>query len=113
MQILDLSVTRGATWNGMVLTLTDSLSAPVDLTDSIVTMDVKKDSCDDDYILRFSTEANTIVLTDAGNGVLSVSPVIIDVASKSYVYDLKIVLGDDTVIYPIKGRFIISNTVTR
>lgn len=113
MEVINFTVKRGETFNGFVLTVSDSLSQPIDLTDSLVNMDVKSSACATTSELSFSTGNNTIAILDGVNGVLAVLPVVIDISPKSLYYDLKIVLADTTTIYPIGGNFIVSNNITR
>lgn len=113
MEILDISTKRGETWSGFVLTLTDSLSAPINLTDSTITLDVKYNPCDTDAVLSFSSVDDTINITKPLSGEFQVLPVVIDITPKSYQYDLKIVLSDATVLYPIGGKFTVQQNVTR
>jgi hypothetical protein len=106
---------RGDTWDGLNITLkTDNgTPAPLDLTDASAKMQLKTRPGARDAAAEWSTEDNSIVITDALNGVLSVPGGVVDVPPCNYFFDLQITLADATVLTPFSGRWLIIQDVSQ
>jgi hypothetical protein len=60
----------------------------------------------------WSTLDNSIVLTDAINGKVTLMPKVIDVAPSTYMYDCQVTLSDGTITTYFGGEMIIEQDIT-
>lgn len=111
--VYNITTIKGDTWNGLSLTIQDTLSAPLDLTNAVITMQVKKVASDSVSVLEFSTADNTIVISNALNGAIQIPSLIIDIPARVYVYDLEVVTQDAITRTVIGGTFTVTQDVTR
>lgn len=111
MNNLPLSAIRGDTFPGFVMTI--SLNGePVDLTGSTITMQIKKQACDDTAQLEFSSN-DGITIIEPLSGSFQLDESIISIDPRSYVYDIQLELSSGKVITPVGGVFVVYNDVTR
>lgn len=114
MNVYDISTVKGDTWNGFNTTIIKNASA-LDITDSIIRLQVKKNVGDSCYQLEFSslsTIENVITITNPLSGQFTVEPEIIDITAREYVYDCQLTLADETVITILKGTFTVIQDIT-
>jgi hypothetical protein len=84
----------------------------VNLTDTIIRMQVRK-SYGDAIVLNFtSVDDEGITITDAVNGLFKINQQIIDVPAYNYIYDIQFNFDGEIKTY-ISGNFVITNDVTR
>lgn len=108
----DITVKRGDTFKGLTFEFLLN-GSPVDLTSAIIRMQVKKKASDSEAVLEFLTSNNTLVITDAINGVFQLPESIIEAVPKVYVYDVEMTLNTGRVITPFNGNFEVTEDVTR
>lgn len=86
----------GDTWGGMGITVVNG-TAPVDLTDATVKMQVRKQRADDP-ILSLDSDGHGISITDSTAGELTISPTIISSTEfGEYKYEVEFTLSDGSV----------------
>lgn len=118
MGLYHIQTRRGDTYRGSVYSISLSnsdLSAfvPLDLTDAVIIMQVKKQKTDDESVLEFSTTDSTIVITDPLSGIFNTVERIIEVEANKYYYDIQVSLNTGRVITPVDDTFSITQDVTR
>ena len=87
-------------------------SVPLDLTDALIEMQIKKDACSTP-VLSFSSIDNAgITITDALDGWFKINEQIINLKPCNYQYDIKITLSDDTVKRYVGGLFQVLTSIT-
>jgi len=88
-------------------------SVPLDLTDVVIRMQVKKE-CNGVPILSFTTVANAgLTITDAALGLFKINKQIINIPEFNYVYDIEITFANDDVKTWVSGDFIVKCDITR
>ncbi len=85
---------------------------PLDLTDAVIKMDIKKDACSLPALTLTSVNDNGITITDDVNGRFKINEQIINIPAGNYQYDIQITLADLTVHTWVGGLFQIINTIT-
>lgn len=104
---------RGSTLP-FTVTGTDTAGDPIDLTGATVKMEVKDAA--GDVVLTLQTGGTGIVLTDAANGQMTISPEVVGTSSMAlfvvYNYDLKVTLADTTVTPWIRGTITLVEKIT-
>lgn len=92
----NFTVTAGDTWSGMTVQMTVNEVA-LDLTDAVITMQARQ-TVDSAPVLSLTTvDSGGITITDALGGEFVVDPVVVSAPAGAYLYDINIVLGDDTI----------------
>ena len=107
MAAYDITHRRGDTYQGAAFSFSLN-GSPLDLTGAAVLMQIKKNSADSTAVLEFTEADGTI-----DDNTFALSPVIIGVAPRAYVYDLQITLASGRVITPVSGTFEILSDVSR
>lgn len=102
---------KGDSFSGQRFTILVN-GVPLNLTNATIKMDLRGQANLATYALRFMTSDNTIQIVDAANGVFEVRPRIIDIAPKTYFYDIEITLQDGTVKTYISGTWNIVQDIT-
>jgi hypothetical protein len=104
---------KGDTFDGVEFTLVLN-SAPVDLTNAVIDMDVrKKVNPKSSSLLRISSTTGGIEIgTPATSGIFSIVPQIVDIAAGEYVYDIQIAFPDGEVKTYIAGDWTITQDIT-
>jgi len=87
-------------------------SDPLDLTDAVIKMDVKKDACGIPLLSLSSVMDNGITITDAVSGLFKINEQIINIPAGNYQYDIQITLENGTVNTWVGGLFQVINTIT-
>lgn len=108
---MDIVTKSGDTWNGLYLKYTKN-GNPVDLSDAVITMQIRKISDASDYELKFSSEDGTIVITDPVNGLYQIPKIIISLVPRQYFYDIQIVTPEETKTR-LEGKFTVTSDITR
>jgi len=106
--------TRGDTFDGIVFKIysrVDGVKTAVDLTDSTVKIQFRKENTD--ALVKTVTDGDGITITDAENGVIRVHSFIVTFAPGLYLYDVQITFPSGDVKTYIKGSFNILNDSTR
>jgi hypothetical protein len=85
---------------------------PVDLTDAVIRMQLKKENDGVAYLDLTSEDNDGITITDPTGGAFKINEQDIDIQAGNYVYDIEFNIGG-TIETLIKGEFIIINDVTR
>jgi hypothetical protein len=84
----------------------------VDLTDTIIRMQVRQ-NYGAAIVLNFtSVDDEGITITDAVNGLFKINQQIIDIPAFNYIYDIQFDFDGEIKTY-ISGNFVITNDVTR
>lgn len=115
MSEFNIVTTKGDTWQGYQATILIE-DVPLDLTNALIKMQLKKNASDCHYALEFSTlstESNVITITDALNGQFTVEPEIVDIVARTYVYDTEITTLSGRVLTVLKGTFTVEQDVTQ
>lgn len=108
----NLSAKRGDSWSGFMSQITMN-GTPLNLSGSLIKMDLKKDSCDCSAVLALSSPDAGITILNPLSGIFQVDPRIIDILPRDYDYDIQITLSSLQVITPMGGIFTILSDVTR
>ena len=87
-------------------------SVALDLTGSVIKIDLKKDACSLAVLTITSVASAGITITNAVNGEFKINTQIIDIQAGNYVYDIEFNING-VIETLIKGDFIITNDVTR
>jgi hypothetical protein len=85
----------------------------VDLTDSVVKMQLRKEYCGVVGLSLTSVASAGITITDAPNGKFKINKQIIDIPAYNYIYDIEIHFDNNDVKTWVSGNFLILNDVTR
>ena len=85
----------------------------VDLTDSIIRMQLRKEYGGVVGLSLTSVEDTGITITDAVNGLFKINKQVINIPPYNYLYDIEIHFADGTIKTWISGNFQILNDVTR
>lgn len=80
---------RGDTWDGFHTITLSQNGIPVDLTNSVISMELRHQP-DSPLALRFSTTDSTIVILNPTGGIIQIPPRKIEIPPGNYVYDLQI-----------------------
>lgn len=89
-----------------------SNGSPVDLTDAVIRMQLKKENDGVAYLDLTSENNQGITITDPTGGAFKINKQVIDIHAGNYVYDIEFDI-DGTIETLIKGEFIITNDVTK
>lgn len=109
--ILNLIAQRNATFNEVPFEILID-GDPLDLTDAVIRMQVKKDACSSPVLTLTSIENDGITITNAVNGLFKINEQIISIPSCSYEYDIQITLESGEVKYYVGGLFQVVKTIT-
>ena len=115
-KIVDLAIETRATMR-VVVTMTDDLGGPIDLTGATCTMDIRSQGDGTALLISLTTGNGRIVLSDAANGELTLTISAVDTTPLrpgEYDYDLLCLLSvapPDT-IKPIQGTVIVTASVS-
>jgi hypothetical protein len=109
-ETLNLSAYKGSTWNGFSMSITLN-GEPLDMTGASFGMELRKEAGSSTVALALSSSDNSIESTSISS--FRVNPRIINIMACNYDYDFKIILPDETVLYPFRGTFEIIQNVTR
>jgi hypothetical protein len=85
---------------------------PVDLSDTIIRMQLRKEYGGVIGLSLTSVGSAGITITDAPNGLFKINKQIIDIPAFNYIYDIEFDF-DGVVKTYISGNFVIKNDVTR
>ena len=85
---------------------------PVDLSDTIIRMQLRKEYGGVIGLSLTSIGSAGITITDAANGLFKINKQIIDIPAFNYIYDIEFDF-DGVVKTYISGNFVIKNDVTR
>jgi len=85
---------------------------PLDLTDALIEMQVKKDPCGTPILTFTSADDDGITITDAVDGWFQINEQYIDVKPCNYQYDIKITLSDSRIKRWIGGLFQVVTSIT-
>lgn len=97
---------RGDTWVGLSL-----FKLPVDLTDSNIKIDFRK-QIDSPVALTFSTTNGDIVITQPTEGIFSIPPRIINIPFGIYLYDIQVTFANGVVTTYVEGTWEIIPDIT-
>lgn len=109
--ILNIQALRGDTFKEYPFQILIN-SVPLDLTDAVIKIDIKKEPCYLPVLTLTSVASNGITITDAVNGRFVINQQIINIPAFSYKYDVQITLADGTVNTFVGGLFQVINTIT-
>lgn len=109
---LNFTHKRGDTFNEVPFEMLLNGTA-IDLTDSIIRMQLRKECGGIPVLTLTSVDSAGITITDAINGKFKINEQIIDVASCLYQYDIEIKFSDGVVKTWISGTFNIICDITR
>jgi hypothetical protein len=115
---LDFKVPQGETFQRNIEVIEDdgTNSAPLDITDFIIRMQVRTKASSPDIVLEASTTNGKILITDAPNGKCTITfsdPETSATAARSYVYDVEYEAPSGAVVRMLQGAFTVSAEVTR
>ena len=86
----------GDWWDGIGPITYSINNVGVNLDNAVIKMQIKKDrKPNTQALLTWSTEDNTIVITDAANGIFTISGRIIDIPSGKYISDVQVTASDE------------------
>lgn len=86
--------------------------APVNLSDTIIRMQLRKEYGGVVGLSLTSVGNAGITITDAANGLFRINQQVIDIPAFNYIYDIEFDFGGVVKTY-ISGNFLIKNDVTR
>jgi len=109
--ILNLQALKNATFDEVPFEILID-NVPLDLTDAIVKMQIKKDTCSSPLLTLTSVANNGITITDAVNGKFKINSQIITLPICNYEYDIQITLPSGEVDYYVGGLFQVVKTIT-
>lgn len=101
---------KGDTFDGEQFTILIN-NSPSDLTDAHIKMDVRKIKTGT-AVLRLSTDAGGISITEPASGIFQIDPQIIDIPAAKYFYDIQITYPTGLVKTYIEGTWTILQDVT-
>lgn len=104
---------RGDTWKGISEIEIIKNDDPMDLTDALIRMQVKKKAEDEEFVGQWTTVDGSIVITDGENGKFRIMGRIVDFPPENYVYDVEIQKPNEKVITIMEGNWTIIQDVTR
>ena len=115
-KIVDLAIETRATMR-VVVTMTDDLGGPINLTGATCTMDVRSQGDASSLLISLTDQNGRIVLTDAVNGELTLLLSATEtepLRPGTYDYDLLCLLtvAPSDTIRPIEGTMTVSASVT-
>jgi len=110
--MLNFSQKKGDTFSAVPFQINKDSSA-LDLTDSIIRMQLRKECGGIVYLSLTSEDDDGITITDAAAGEFEINQQLIDIEAGTYVYDIEIKFADDTVKTWISGEFLITCDITR
>lgn len=87
-------------------------TVPLDLTDALIEMQVKKDACATPVLSFSSIDDAGITITDALDGWFKINEQIINLKPCNYHYDIKITLSDSSVKRYVGGLFQVVTSIT-
>lgn len=108
--ILNLIAQRGDTFDEVPFEILID-AVPLDLTDAIIKMQVKKDACASAVLSLTSVGNAGITITNAINGQFKINEQIINIHACNYRYDIQIEIDGEIKTY-VGGLFQVINTIT-
>ena len=109
-------VTKGDTWDGMTLTVTDGVTGdPLDLTGASVRMMLRKHPEDTQIVKEFSTATGEIIITPPetdGKIDFLGNREVMDIPAYNYHYDIEVTFASGRIFTYMRGRWYIKQDVT-
>jgi hypothetical protein len=99
----------GDTWNGIPSITIHRNGIPLDLTDAYVEFKVKY-QIDAPTVFSINSDDGSIIFLDSTNGILQISPQIVDVPPANYIWSLKITLASGEVDTFVSGTWNVIKT---
>ena len=109
--ILNLIAQQGDTFNEVPFEILID-EVPLDLTDAIIKMQVKKDACASAILSLTSVGNAGITITNAVNGQFKINEQIINIKPCNYQYDIQIELAGGEIKTYVGGLFQAVKTIT-
>ena len=102
---------RGDTWDGISSITINVNGTPINLTNAIVKMEFRQD-LDAPVALTLSTTNNSIIVTNAAGGVISIPSKKIEIPFAKYFYDLQVTYSTGVVKTYMSGIWEIVADIT-
>lgn len=102
---------RGDTWDGINSITINVNGVPINLTDAIVKMEFRQ-GLDAPVALTLSTTDESIIVTNAAQGIISIPPKKIEIPFKKYLYDLQVTYSTGVVKTYMSGTWEIIADIT-
>lgn len=109
---LNIQALRGVTFNEYPFEIIID-NVPLNLTGSVIKMDIKKNACSLSALTLTSVANAGITITNAVNGQFKINEQIISIPASNYQYDIQITLADGNVNTWVGGLFQVINTITQ
>jgi hypothetical protein len=102
---------RGDTWDGINSITISVNGSPINLTGASVKMEFRQ-SLDSPVVLTLSTTDNSIIVTNAAGGVISIPAKKIEIPFAKYLYDLQVTYSSGVVKTYMSGTWEITPDIT-
>lgn len=107
--MIELETDQNGTFGGATFTIKLS-GTPLDLTDSAITAVFKEKYCSTTNSLELS-EGDGITTTEPLSGMFQLDERVITLDPATYVFNVKVVLSDSKILYPVKGTLKVNQTI--
>lgn len=102
---------RGDTWDGINSIIINVNGIPINLTNATIKMDFRQD-LDAPVALTLSTTDNSIMITNAMEGTITIPPQKIEIPFAKYLYDLQVTYSTGVVKTYLSGTWQIEADIT-